>query len=143
MSAPRPYETDPFHSLSSLIISSNFYIYVTVFQFFPPFGTFKCVLVRCRFDNCACALAETLISRLRAVILFSILYVLVHCYVETVQTRSEKGNFRILSIKIAALATQLMKVLTIDDFRFTSGFNAPSRFRLVMVIGLSGVQFIE
>ena len=32
-----------------------------MFQLFSPFGTFKCVLVLCRFDNSACALAQTLI----------------------------------------------------------------------------------
>ena len=60
MSAPRPYWTDPFHPLSStcsnqrvlyickslLVISSMWYV------------------VQFVFDNCACALAETLIAML-------------------------------------------------------------------------------
>lgn len=50
----------PFIHLAQFIISTNFYIYVTVSQLFPPFGTLKCVLIRCRGDNCACAFVETL-----------------------------------------------------------------------------------
>ena len=44
----------PFIHSARFISSSTFYIYKTVFQLFPPFGTLKCVLVRCLFCNCAC-----------------------------------------------------------------------------------------
>ena len=33
---------------------------------FPPFGTFKCILVRCIFNHCTCAFAETIISKVKA-----------------------------------------------------------------------------
>ena len=46
----------------------NFYIYNTAFWLFHPRGTIKCILVRCQFHNYACALAETLLSRIRAII---------------------------------------------------------------------------
>ena len=58
----------PFIHSAQLIVSSRFYVYVTVFKIFPPFGTFKCVLVRCKFEDCACALKDTLISRFRVII---------------------------------------------------------------------------
>ena len=56
MSAPRPYVTDPFHPLSSIHITNNFYLYRTVSWLFPTCDTFKCVLVRCTIDNSTCAL---------------------------------------------------------------------------------------
>lgn len=52
----------------------NFHIYSTAFQFFSSCGTFKSVLVRYRFDNCACTLVATLISRFRVVIRLVLLH---------------------------------------------------------------------
>ena len=43
MSAPRPYETDPFHPLGSISNMNNFYIYTIVYQLFLPCGTYKCL----------------------------------------------------------------------------------------------------
>ena len=71
----------PFIHSTRFISTSNSYIYRTVFQLFPPCGALKCVLVRCIFDNCTCALGETIISILRGVskvLLCSVRYVLVH-----------------------------------------------------------------
>ena len=48
----------PFIHSSRFIVSSNIYIYRTVFLLFPPCGAFKCVLVRCIFDHCACTLDQ-------------------------------------------------------------------------------------
>ena len=60
--------------------STNFYIYRTIFKMFSPCGTLRCVLMWSIFNNCARALARTLISRLRSLVellLFSIRYVVV------------------------------------------------------------------
>ena len=59
MSAPKPYVTDPFRPLSSI---NNWYqfLYTTAFQLFHPCGMSKCVL-RWIFNDCACALPETLL----------------------------------------------------------------------------------
>ena len=56
MSAPRPYVTEPFRPLSSLIVSSNSYIYNSILVI-SSCGTFKCVL-RMMSNECGCALAE-------------------------------------------------------------------------------------
>ena len=45
----------------------NFCIYRKEIELFLPCGKYKCVFVRCVFDNYPCVLAETLNSRLRAV----------------------------------------------------------------------------
>ena len=58
MSVPRPYLRHPFIHSAQFIIGSNFSTYMLS----PLFGTFKCVLVRCRFVDCTCVLAEILIS---------------------------------------------------------------------------------
>ena len=70
----------PFIHSARLIHSTNFYIYRTVFKIFSPCGTLGCVLMWSIFNNCAGALARTLISRLRPLVellLFFIRYVVV------------------------------------------------------------------
>ena len=61
VSAPRPYVTDPFRLLSSVTIYIAIPIYTRAFKFFPACGTFKCVLRWDIFNDCACALLETLL----------------------------------------------------------------------------------
>ena len=58
----------PFIHSARLIHSTNFYIYRTVFKIFSPCGMLRCVLMKCIFNNCARALARTLISRLRPIV---------------------------------------------------------------------------
>ena len=61
MSAPRPFETDPFHPLGSTYkLKQLLYIYKNL----PIISSMWDELV-CIYDNCACALAETL--KLRAI----------------------------------------------------------------------------
>ena len=70
----------PFIHSARLINSTNFYIYRTVFKIFSPWGTLRCVLRWSIFNNCARALARTLILRLRLLVgllLFFIRYVVV------------------------------------------------------------------
>ena len=70
----------PFIHSSRFISSSNFYIYRAMFQLFPPCDTFSCDFAFCIFDNGACTIKESLISRFRAIIWFmlcSIWYLLV------------------------------------------------------------------
>ena len=55
----------PFIHSARLTDSTNFYIYRTVFYIFSPCGTLRFVLMESIFNNCARALARTLISRLR------------------------------------------------------------------------------
>ena len=63
----------PFIHSARLTDSTNFYIYRTVFYIFSPCGTLRFVLMESIFNNCARALARTLISRLRP--LFELLLV--------------------------------------------------------------------
>ena len=58
----------PFIHSARLINSTNFYTYRTVFKIFYPCGNIKCVLVRHKYGNCACALADTPISRFTVII---------------------------------------------------------------------------
>ena len=65
MSAPRPFETDPFHPLGSIYntkqvvyICNNSRVISSIWE-----------AQVCIFDNCACALAETLKLRFRAIFL--------------------------------------------------------------------------
>ena len=56
MSAPRPYETDPFHPLGSIYNMKQFlYIYNSV----PVISSMWYVQMFV-YDNCACALTENL-----------------------------------------------------------------------------------
>ena len=71
ISRPRDHMRQiPFIHAARLIHISNFYIYRTVFQIFSPYGTLRCVLIQSIFNNCARAQARTLISRLRALVVF-------------------------------------------------------------------------
>ena len=68
----------PFIHTTRLLDSTNFYIYRTVFWIFSPCGTLRCLLMQC--NNCARALARTLISRLTPlvdILSFFIRYVVV------------------------------------------------------------------
>ena len=58
------------------IVRSNCFKYKTVFLLFSPCGSWKSVWLRCIYHNCACSLAETLISRFRAIrrVLFCVPY---------------------------------------------------------------------
>ena len=71
----------PFIHSARLIDSTNFYIYSTVLYIFSPCGALRCsVLMKSIFNNCARALARTLISRLSPLVellLFFIRYVVV------------------------------------------------------------------
>ena len=58
----------PFIHSARLIDSTNCYISRTVFYIFSPCGTLRCVLMLSTFNNCAHALAKTLISRLRPLV---------------------------------------------------------------------------
>ena len=56
----------PFLHLARFIIRHNLELNNAVSSLFSPFGTFKCILVRCIFNHCTCAFAETIISKLKA-----------------------------------------------------------------------------
>ena len=67
MSAPRPYETDPFHppALFAFYSTVSFNIYTEVSQFFLPYDIYvHCVLVRCTFVLYTSALPKLLASSL-------------------------------------------------------------------------------
>ena len=62
MSAPRPFETDPFHPLGSICyIRQLLYIYKNLSVISSMWDAQVCI-----YDNCACALTETLTLRFRA-----------------------------------------------------------------------------
>ena len=70
MSAPRPYETDPFHPPSSVrvVYSDQFlYIYKTV-PHISSVWYLHCVMKHRTFVIYACALSEVLISRSSAIL---------------------------------------------------------------------------
>ena len=78
MPVPRPYLTDPFHSLSSILIQQQFLYIRSDVLIISSNWYLKGYLEVFRLDNCTCALAETLISKFRAIIkvfFSSILYV--------------------------------------------------------------------
>ena len=52
----------PFIHSARYINSSKSHIYRTVFHLSPPFGTFKSVLLRCLFCNCACTFGDQLLQ---------------------------------------------------------------------------------
>ena len=63
MSAPRPFETDPFHPLGSIYnLKHLLYIYKNLPVISSIWDELGCI-----YDNCACALAETLKLRFRAI----------------------------------------------------------------------------
>ena len=70
MSAPRPFETDPFHPLGSICnIKQLLYICknLPVISSMWDAQVCVCVYIHICDTNCACALAETFILRLRAI----------------------------------------------------------------------------
>ena len=63
MSAPRPFETHPFHPLRSICnIQQLLYIYKNLPVISPMWDAQGCI-----YDNCACALAKTLKLTLKAI----------------------------------------------------------------------------
>ena len=52
----------PFIHSARLIDTTNFYIYRGVFWIFSPCGTLRCVLMKSIFNNCARAVARTLMQ---------------------------------------------------------------------------------
>ena len=70
MSAPRPYETYPFHppALFTPYFKIDFCIYTKLFQLFIPCGIYIVPLEHCTFATYACALPEPLISRLGTIL---------------------------------------------------------------------------
>ena len=70
MSAPRPYETDPFHPLDSNLNITIFYIYVKKYQLFLPCGTCNCVGI-CQLRMCICRTLKLMFGAIFKVILFS------------------------------------------------------------------------
>ena len=76
MSAPRPFETDPLHPLGSICyIKQLLYMYENLSVISSMWDAHVCIS-----DNCACALAETLKPRFRAifkVLIFFLGYMLV------------------------------------------------------------------
>ena len=54
----------PFIHSARLTSSRSFYIYRAVFYLSPPFGTFKFVLLRYLFCNCACTFEDQLLQAL-------------------------------------------------------------------------------
>ena len=96
----------PFVHSARFLDSCNFYIYRSVFYLFPPFGTIKCVLIRYRLDNWACALAETLISMFRAVfslVLFHVVRAGSHCCKKMAFTHAHLPNKRNRPLSLATL----------------------------------------
>ena len=70
MSAPRPFETDPFHPLGSIyIIKRLLYICENLLVISSMWDAHVCV-----YDNCACAVAEIPKLRLRAIFKVTILF---------------------------------------------------------------------
>ena len=68
MSAPRPFETDPFHPLGSICnIKQLLYICKNLPVISSMWDTQVCVCMHICDTNCACALAETFKLRLRAI----------------------------------------------------------------------------
>ena len=66
MSAPRPYVTEPFRPLSSInIIGSNSNIYNSILVI-SSMWSLKSVLRWCIFNDCACALSETLLFMVKS-----------------------------------------------------------------------------
>ena len=70
MSAPRPLETDPFHPLGSI---SNIRQLLYIYKNLPVISAMWDAQV-CIYDNRACALAETLKLRFRAIFKVSIFF---------------------------------------------------------------------
>ena len=70
MSAPRPYETDPFRPPALFVpcTSINFYIYTKSFQLLLPCGIYIVSWEHCTFVIYACALPEPVISRFSAIL---------------------------------------------------------------------------
>ena len=69
MSAPRPYETNPFHSSSSVhtLYEKQFlYIFESVLLI-SSIRYVKVCLAGCTFEGCVCVLAEPLTSRFRVI----------------------------------------------------------------------------
>ena len=74
MSAPRPFETDPFHPLGSTCnIKQLLYIYKNLQVISSMWDAQVCI-----YDNCACALAETLKLRFRAIFIVTCFFPSVH-----------------------------------------------------------------
>ena len=74
MSAPRPFETDPFHPLGSICnIKQLLYICKNL----PVISSMWDAQVR-SYDNCACALAETLKLRFKTFLKVLIFFPRVH-----------------------------------------------------------------
>ena len=69
MSTPRSYVTDSFHPLNR-IQNQQQYLYIrhSALVISSIWCTRRVFVVRCVFDNCACARAETLFPRVRAIV---------------------------------------------------------------------------
>ena len=90
MSAPRPYETDPFHPLGSIW---NIKQFLYICKSLPVISSMWYAQL-CIHDNCACAFAGTVKLRFRAffkviIILFFLGYMLVR--IDTTFTAPGKG----------------------------------------------------
>ena len=74
MSAPRPFETDPFHPLGSICTIKQFlYIHTNLQVISSMWDAQVCI-----YDNYACALAETIKLRFGAIFEVIILFLRVH-----------------------------------------------------------------
>ena len=74
MLAPRPFQTDPFHPLGSICyIKQLLYIYKNLQVISSMWDAQVCI-----YDNCACALAETLKLRFRAIFIVICFFPSVH-----------------------------------------------------------------
>ena len=98
MSAPRPFETDPFHPLGSICyIQQLLYIYKNLPVISPMWDAQVCIN-----DNCACALAETLKLRFRAIFkvtIFFLGYMLVRIDTTFAQSLNVSNQIKIFKRK--------------------------------------------
>ena len=76
----------PFIHSTLFVITIIFCIYRKAFQLFHSCSTYKCVSVRCVFQNYACAFVEKLSVRLRAIIEVIVLYIRYAIHVLTQKT---------------------------------------------------------
>ena len=127
MPVPRPYLTDPFHSLSSILIQQQF-LYIRSYVLIISSNWYlKGCLEVFRLDNCACALAETLISRFRAIIkVFFLLYCMWMRWYLHACAFSEQMKWAIIS--------QPMSFLTIFFFGFFLSFCLSPKQRFLFAI---------
>ena len=136
MSAARLYVTYPFHPLDSTHDKQQYMQNsVTVFQLFPLFGIFECVLVR--QDNCACSLAQTRLNHL-SLVLFHTVSVVVHKIYSICTFALSK------QMKLSIISCHPIKVVTYFSCLFVSkGNTSLCNFKFSTSLGISLFKSIE